>query len=493
MFVVLSFLLIQIPSETATTAVLEAIYRLDFKSAETSIEMVQARSPTHPRGYFLSVTSTFYQILARYPGAIPVDDFIALHDSIFDQCDRLEVSSPEEALFYRGAANGNLARYYAMNGDFFKAFRAAKKAKSIHTELLAKNPKWVDANLSIGMYNYYAAAAPKFIDAIASILGLGGNRAEGIRQLERVAQNGIFFSVESKFFLAHVYSEEGQYEKALVLFEELIQRYPDNPFLKNQLGMAQFFSENYNAAEDNFLQAASESESAPAAKFTALYFLGRLNKLRGNFISAEAHLKNAVQLGESIKLYKYIDGWMLDAAQFQIAETLEMSGRRTDSEVYYKKATQAMYSARTQKSARMRLDSPLSDFEIQLMIARHSILLGQNEQGILDLLRLKKKISGGEKFVSQIDHYLGRACFQQRRYSEAASYLALSISEAGQEKDEAYRVAQTHYYLASAMKSMTQYSASRNHIQKILDLPDEREFIRLKVLANTLLDEVKDK
>ena len=98
-----------------------------------------------------------------------------------------------EALFY--LAQGYLLRStYRLEHDkgVFGAARDAAKAKGYADTYIKQHPEHGDAYLVLGLYNYYVDIAPNFIKVLRVLLFLpSGNRAEGLKQLERAAAREV--------------------------------------------------------------------------------------------------------------------------------------------------------------------------------------------------------------------------------------------------------------------------------------------------------------
>lgn len=68
----------------------------------------------------------------------------------------------------------------------------------------------------------------------------GGNREEGIRQLERGMTDGQLTAVEARFYLAkNLRTYEHDYSRALGIAEPLVTRYPRNPIFQMLVGNLQ--------------------------------------------------------------------------------------------------------------------------------------------------------------------------------------------------------------------------------------------------------------
>jgi hypothetical protein len=98
----------------------------------------------------------------------------------------------KDALFYLALTCASLAAYrFEQDKGMWGAARDAAKAKSYSEEGVRLEPQRGDAYFTLGMYNYYVDIAPSFVKFLRIFLFLpGGNRAEGLKQIERAAREG---------------------------------------------------------------------------------------------------------------------------------------------------------------------------------------------------------------------------------------------------------------------------------------------------------------
>ena len=124
----------------------------------------------------------------------------------------------EEALFYLAQAYLMRARYRV---DFDKgiwgAARDGVKARNYSQAYIKVHPEHGDAYLALGLYNYYVELAPAFFKVLRLLLFLpSGNRAEGLKQIERAASEGSYFGAQAQELLIEIYSEyEGRVPDAI--------------------------------------------------------------------------------------------------------------------------------------------------------------------------------------------------------------------------------------------------------------------------------------
>jgi hypothetical protein len=82
----------------------------------------------------------------------------------------------------------------------------------------------------LGVYNYYADVLSPFIKFFRFFLSIpGGDRKEGLTQLESAAHNAVLVAPEAQYELAKIYGlRENRPDEALTMFLELAEQYPGN-------------------------------------------------------------------------------------------------------------------------------------------------------------------------------------------------------------------------------------------------------------------------
>jgi hypothetical protein len=84
------------------------------------------------------------------------------------------------------------------------------------------------------MYRYYAGVAPAIFRFLRFLLLLpGGDREDGLRQLERAATRGVLVRGEAQYQIHVLYLwYEKKWPEALAIIRRLQQSYPRNPLLR---------------------------------------------------------------------------------------------------------------------------------------------------------------------------------------------------------------------------------------------------------------------
>jgi tetratricopeptide (TPR) repeat protein len=111
---------------------------------------------------------------------------------------------------------------------FIAAMSSGLSGVEKQRDVLKLDPKFHDAELTIGMYDYIVGTLPFSVRMLASIAGVRGSKKRGIRTLERVAKEGQRTRDDAKVLLISIYKKENRFPEALALSRELQEKYPRN-------------------------------------------------------------------------------------------------------------------------------------------------------------------------------------------------------------------------------------------------------------------------
>jgi tetratricopeptide (TPR) repeat protein len=142
--------------------------------------------------------------------------------------------SRAEAWFYLGAAYGARAQFRVYRVERLSAARDGKRIKQSLERAVALDPAMHDAEFGIGMYRYYADVAPAVFRFLRWLLLLpGGDRVQGLQQLERAAARGELVRGEAQYQIHVIYLwYENKFREALQIIRDLQARYPRNPLFR---------------------------------------------------------------------------------------------------------------------------------------------------------------------------------------------------------------------------------------------------------------------
>ena len=136
-----------------------------------------------------------------------------------------------QAWFYAGAAYSARVQWRVLRAQRLAAARDGKRIKDALEQAVALDPDMHDALFGIGMYRYYADVAPAAFRFLRWLLLLpGGDRVDGLRQMESARDRGRVVRGEAEYQLHLIYLwYEHRVSDALALVRGLEARYPRNP------------------------------------------------------------------------------------------------------------------------------------------------------------------------------------------------------------------------------------------------------------------------
>jgi len=262
------------PADDDVLAGYQQFHRGDREGAKRAFERLVAANPSG-----LPARFGLLEVLEGEVGSNQAaqSEFERLLDAfIADAAGRYARSdTDDEALFY--LANAHLARAsYRFDHDkgIWGAARDGARSKRLADAYIKRHPEHGDAYFVLGTYNYYVEIAPAFVKLIRPLLFLpAGDRAEGLKQLERAYTQGSLFSYQAGLLLTEIYgSFEGRPADGVRVGEQLARAYPDNPEI--QFTLAELYLgptvEDYQGAAAQYEKVIA-AESRRAEPRPALY------------------------------------------------------------------------------------------------------------------------------------------------------------------------------------------------------------------------------
>jgi tetratricopeptide (TPR) repeat protein len=162
-----------------------------------------------------------------------------------------------EMQFYAGMAEASLARLYGLRGENRNAARSGVRAREHLLRAKALDPDLADADMGLGLYNYYVDTLSSLARVLRFFMGIpGGSKQDGVRLLKHAMTQGVLTSSVARFYLAlNLHRYDQQYEQALSIIGPLVEKYPANPLfhlargdLYAKLGRKQQALASYRAA-----------------------------------------------------------------------------------------------------------------------------------------------------------------------------------------------------------------------------------------------------
>ena len=250
---------------------MDKIYGGDPDAAIVIGHEVEKAQPDHPLGYLLDAEAIWWK---RYCAACEIkygmvdawkrskesDDaeYLTLTDSVIRLAQaHLAQSETAEMHTYAGLGWALKVRVYALRAEYRNAARTAVNGRTEMLAALKLDPAMADATAALGVYNYYVETVSPIVKVLRFFMGIpGGDKQQGVEQMETGMNKGLFLAVDARFILSRALRTYDQkYERALAVAEPLVSRYPHNPMflllagnLNSELGRKQKASDYFRAA-----------------------------------------------------------------------------------------------------------------------------------------------------------------------------------------------------------------------------------------------------
>ena len=241
--------------------------------------------PDEPVGYFF-VAASYQNLIDDYRNEKYRPEFEKYIDlAIAKGRERLLHSeNSAEHLFYLGGAYGYRGIYRSFKGNWWGAFRDARKAKPLLEKALQEKPDLYDAYFGLGAYHYWASVKSKLLSWLPFI---GDDRKKGINQLNLAAAKGKYASLEAKYSLLRVHNEEKNYQAVIKLGEELRSVFENDPFRLWNSGLAYIGLKRWDEAFKTYETLLSFFKTSLyyhlAAEMECRYWLGYIYYQKGEY------------------------------------------------------------------------------------------------------------------------------------------------------------------------------------------------------------------
>lgn len=234
---------------------LDALYNIDYDQAERDFKEIVKLIPHHPGGHQLLAARVWIKTLyesRRLQGSLYSSErFYSSGDDKVDpkivtefrnltrEAKRLAEAKLKqepkniEALDFLANTEGLKAAFEeAVERRHFAALRDGNDAVNHHRAVLKLDPTYIDAQLTIGLYEYVVGSLPLPVKIIAGATGFRGSKKRGLALLEQVAKEGRWAQDDAKTVLVLLYRREKRFADVLKLTRELSARYPRNYLLR---------------------------------------------------------------------------------------------------------------------------------------------------------------------------------------------------------------------------------------------------------------------
>jgi tetratricopeptide (TPR) repeat protein len=237
---------------TESLAGLNTLYAGDPDAALAIFHNLESSEPNSPLGYLLegearwwkiychSLDLKWNQIDAYHHDPAPEDEpyFRAADKAIALAESQLQQKESAEMHLYAGMGYALRSRLFGLRKENRATARAGVRAREHFLRAKELDPQLADADTGLGLYNYYVDALSGIARMLRYFMGIpGGDKQEGLHQLERAMLHGELSAVDARFYLSkNLRTYDQRYQRALEVIEPLAAQYPSNPIFTLMLG-----------------------------------------------------------------------------------------------------------------------------------------------------------------------------------------------------------------------------------------------------------------
>lgn len=267
----------------------------------------------------------------------------------------------KDALIIKAVSTSYIARLHSNREEWVRSLQVGRAGYQAHLRLLEIAPDLPDNLFAEGMKLYYSAYIPENYPVVRAVSWFlpDGDRRGGIDTLTEASQKAVFARQEAAYFLGTIYlNYEGEYEKAMILFKGLTDRFPDNPYYRRlylrtlaQLSeyreMMQFFDETMQHWHENNLPENKVMEAE------IWYWYGRAQYNSGMLPASLESFSRSVALGSDLVNSRERDTHTL--ASFFAGSASEQLRLQEEAKKYYTIAAAQRAVPNVSREARQRL------------------------------------------------------------------------------------------------------------------------------------------
>ena len=262
----------------------------DFDHSMEIFRQIQKSDPESPLGYLLEADANWWKIqlteanLIDPEGFEPLSEATTSYDGDFWRLDELAVWKAEARIkahqdearsyCYEGLAYALRARLEAFRYHALATALAGKKCRNLSLAALKLDPNLNDAYFGVGLYNYLVDTLPTYVKMLRFLILLpGGNRLDGLRQIQQAMEKGQLVTGEAKYHLAQNYSRpmDRQFARSQELLRQMEQQYPHNPLWKLLAGSIELRMGNVTEGQTLYRQVIDETANSQSEIWKPLH------------------------------------------------------------------------------------------------------------------------------------------------------------------------------------------------------------------------------
>ena len=349
--------------DSLVMAGVRSFYNYEFDRSIDILDKARLEYPNHPGVHFIWSSSKYY----ISQGSDPVNATYDTLDNVLNQIEPIyklfleKYPDNNEYKLYLGSTRGLRARSSLGNKDWISVLVQAYKGFLIIEKVAEKEPELLDAQLPIGIIEYYASVSNVFIRWAVTLYGLESSKDLALEKIANAALNSKWAWIEASGIISFIYLwlEERPYD-AVPYTSKLSKEFPNN-FYFNILHLESLIKTNmHTEAKILIKELENKFESlTPRQKDWYGPYLDYEKALL--LFSEKKFLRTLPLIDSAIDNYSGELDIILGNLFFLKAKVLDLKGNRYEALKYYKKCIKLNNFSYAISESKQYLNIPYDD------------------------------------------------------------------------------------------------------------------------------------
>ena len=330
-----------------------AVYNIDYKTARERFLQMTRIAPDHPAGYVYMANNLWLETLyqgRRLTTSVYTGGSFYSQEKDEDQVDQkrdrefndlirqalaatrarlVKNSKDVEALYYNASALGIRAAYAtSVKRSFTRSIGDANESIKIQRQVIKLDAEYIDAYLSIGLYEYVIDSLPGGWKFLARLAGLKGSKEKGIEHLELVTRQGKYTADDARVVLLGIYSKENKLDRALEIISYMAKQYPRNYLFGVERASMLYRTGHAEDGARAFADLLKDDRVAAQA-------VDLVNYQWGETLIAKQDYAAAIVRYKEVQRWPKSDQGLISLAHLHVGEALDALGKRDEATAEY--------------------------------------------------------------------------------------------------------------------------------------------------------------
>ncbi len=457
-------------------------YNMELDAAEKIFNKIIDKYPDHPYGYYHIAQLHFWLYLGtRDPGEYQV--FFKFAEFAEEKIEKLLDKEPENYRLEYVA--GNLASYKAMahatNDASVDAFWASKKAVNHFERTLELNPKFYNAYLGLGLFDYAMSFVPDFLKWAVNLTGLPSDKERGLKFIRKAYTKGTEIT-EAGFHLSKIYTDYlADYDSSYIYSRVIIAKHPKNTLFHYQYAVSLIKDKKLDQAND-VLNTVLRLDNKKIPQITALahFRKGEIFFKKNQFNSAIRQFEKFLDTSRELDLtgiasyytaisYRFLDN-KIECEKYL---TLARGGNQDIFEDSYAKEKSELYT-----------QTEITPIDLKLIKIKNYLDSGRYKTAY-DSLSALQSVDLNNNQEMMVYTFLGEAALHLKKYDEAITILEQNLDR--EPVNDKWLIPQSFLLMAQSEYALGHYEDAKRY----LDEAEDENSYEYKDFIQSLIESLK--